>query len=144
MMQSKQSIASLFQTVLNMFKRWCNQNKSFISMLSKQVFPFSKDDAIKTSYCITIFKQSWTCFKYDEALVLAGLGWPGLSKQNFIFFFSKSFPWQRSFKNRKSSRLKRKSFVKVEMGCWLGLFTPASCQLGLRKKGWVRFAKLST
>jgi hypothetical protein len=45
-----------------------------------------KNDAIKTNYCITIFKQLLTCLKYDAIktnycitiLGWAGLGWPGL------------------------------------------------------------------
>ena len=140
MMQSKQIIASL------------------LSMLSKQVYTCSKDDAVKTNYCTTIFKQFWTYLKYDAintnycitifkqfwkifnydtimfgpvqkvtqwnkiiaSLFVAGLGWPGLAwaglgywllhhffsmltkhLQDFFFQnFSKSFLWQRSFKNR--------------------------------------------
>ena len=139
MMQSKQIIASL------------------LSMLSKQVYTCSKDDAVKTNYCTTIFKQFWTYLKYDAintnycitifkqfwkifnydtimfgpvqkvtqwnkiiaSLFVAGLGWPGLMIIASLFFnayktltrfffskFFKKFPWQRSFKNRKSSRLK--------------------------------------
>ena len=140
MMQSKQIVASLFQTVLNMFKydaiktnycitfinafklsfylfkKWCNQNKllqhyfqtglnmfkiwynqnkllhhyfkqfwtclnmmqskqiiaSLLSILSKQVFIGSKDDAVSTSYCITIF--IWT------GLAWAGLASPGQAR----------------------------------------------------------------
>ena len=54
----KTIIASLFQTVWNMKS---NQNK----LLHHFDQCCSKDDAIKTNYCITIFKQLWTCLKYD-------------------------------------------------------------------------------
>ena len=61
MMQSKQSIASLFQTVLQMFEIWCNQNK-LLHHYFIQFWTCSKYDAIKTNYCITVINAFKTSF----------------------------------------------------------------------------------
>ena len=62
--QSKQIIASLidaYKTSFYLFKRWWNQNW----LLHHCFQTVLKYDAINTNYCITIFKQFWTCFKCD-------------------------------------------------------------------------------
>ena len=91
MMQPKQIIESLFSTVMNMLKIWCNQNRLLHHLyqgFQNKFFPFKRWWCNQNKSLHHYFKRFWTHFKCDG--VGAGLGWPGLVKQNFIFF-SKSF-----------------------------------------------------
>ena len=57
-----------FQTVLSVFKIWCNQNK-LLHHYFQQFWTCLKYDAIKTNYCITIFKNlqnSWHFWTVEE------------------------------------------------------------------------------
>ena len=59
MMQSKQIIASLFSNSFEGVLKITQSKQSIASLINayKKVFNCSKDDEIKTDYCITIFKQ---------------------------------------------------------------------------------------
>ena len=103
--------ANLFQTVLNMFEIWWNQNKFLHHFYQcfQNKFTCSKDDAIKTNYCITIFKQLWTCLKYDAiktnyCITISnrpGLGYSGLA---WVLGFACVPGWAQNSHNAHNAR----------------------------------------
>ena len=59
MKQSKQIIASLLSNSFERVLKMTQSKQSIASLINayKKIFSCSKDDEIKTDYCITVFKQ---------------------------------------------------------------------------------------